>query len=298
MNYYLSLGLLAATLVSCSNKNLIKQGDKYFDSGDYMIASRFYEQNYKQEEDNHSAERLIVSYRHLQEYEKLEKLYGSLAKNNPSLYSEELAKIQLKLGKYDEAKTTLEGQMLKSELGSALIKYAESKGSCNSNCEENEEKTYVLELSAAQSIDQGNPNVKFIWEHEGKKQTGITSKFYFNSSGKKTVYLHAKDMNTGILSERVDSTIVNIPEQNNFTIVNGSSKELWHDTELNFSAGHVDENYTYLWDLGDGNFKLGATISHTYLQGGEFVVRLIVYDENGTCNSCVMQNTKILYFIK
>lgn len=263
-----------------------------------MIASRFYEQNYQKEEDNHSAERLIVSYRHMQEYEKLEKLYGSLAKNNPTMYTEELAKIQLKLGKYDEAKATLEGQLLESELGSALLKYAESKGTCNANCEENEEKTYVLELSAAQSIDEGNPNVKFIWEHEGKKQTGITCKYYFNSSGEKRVYLHAKDMNTGVLSKRVDSTIVNIPVQNNFKIVNGSSEDLWHDTELNFSAGNVVENHTYLWDLGDGNFKLGANISHTYIQGGEFEVRLIVYDENGNCNSCVQENTKILYFIK
>jgi tetratricopeptide (TPR) repeat protein len=290
--------MITVVLGSCSNKNLVKQGDKYFESGDYMIASRFYEQNYKQEEDSHSAERLIVSYRHLQEYERLEKLYLKLVENDPSAHSESLAKIQLKLGKYDEAKKTLDGQLLQSEVGAVLLRYAESEGSCNSNCEENEEKKYVLELSAAQSIDQGNPNVKFFWEYDGKIQTGITSKFYFKSSGEKTVYLHAKDMNTGIMSKRVDSTIVNIPEQNNFTIVNGSNKELWHDTELSFSAGDVNEAYTYLWDLGDGNFKLGPNITHKYIQGGEFTIRLIVYDENGNCNSCVQQNTQILYFIK
>lgn len=263
-----------------------------------MIAARFYEKNYSQEQDLHSEQRLVESYENLQDFEKLEAMYEKLVQKDPAQYAEKLAMIQLKQGKYSEAESTLENQLLQSDLGLALLKYAKSKGACKETCEENEVKTYCLDLSAVESIDPGNPNVKFYWEHEGQKKSGINAQFCFKTAGEKVVYLHAKDMNTGVKYDYVDTTIVEVPEQNNFNISNGETPELWHDTDLKFSAGTLNENYTYLWDFGDGNFKLGAEVTHRYKQGGIYPIRLLVYAPEGECKSCVHQNTEILYYIK
>ena len=48
---------------------------------------------------------------------------------------------------------------------------------------------------------------------------------------------------------------------------------------------HSNENATYLWDFGDGNYAKGANVSHSYLEPGGYTVKLIVRDPFGCENT-------------
>lgn len=51
------------------------------------------------------------------------------------------------------------------------------------------------------------------------------------------------------------------------------------------STSVVSSNATYAWDLGDGNFALGAVYTHTYAASGTYTVELTITDGATTCSS-------------
>jgi len=48
---------------------------------------------------------------------------------------------------------------------------------------------------------------------------------------------------------------------------------------------HSNENATFLWDFGDGNYATGPNVSHSYPQPGGYIVRLTVRDPFGCENT-------------
>ena len=74
------------------------------------------------------------------------------------------------------------------------------------------------------------------------------------------------------------------------------SQNIKTDQSITFSAaGSSDpdgDSMTFTWTFGDGNTGSGLTTSHTYVQAGEYVVRLAVGD--GTHETTISQSINVL----
>ena len=74
------------------------------------------------------------------------------------------------------------------------------------------------------------------------------------------------------------------------------SENIKTDQSITFSAaGSSDpdgDSMTFSWTFGDGNIGTGLTTSHTYLQPGDYVVRLAVGD--GTHETTISKTITVL----
>nr|MDD3720788.1 PKD domain-containing protein [Candidatus Gracilibacteria bacterium] len=99
--------------------------------------------------------------------------------------------------------------------------------------------------------------------------------FTFLGSGNWTVYLKVID-NCGNTGEVYNTIYIN----GNYSIkadkTNGTGP-----LDVNFEGIGGKTGYTYKWDFGDGTTGDGQNINHEFTANGEYIVKMIVYDENG-----------------
>ncbi len=126
---------------------------------------------------------------------------------------------------------------------------------------------------------------------------GIEAQHIFEKPGLYTAHLAVTDDSGSSCAIATDAAVVRVNAPPLATA--GPDREVYiggaHDAVLFDASGSRDPDgdpLSYLWDLGDGNRKMGAKVYHTYSQPGRYTVRLIVRDSTGT--SCGTATDKLV----
>ena len=163
---------------------------------------------------------------------------------------------------YDSYPISLTAKIKNTNITKTITKYVEVKEPAFDNFdftyEVDEKNPLLVYFYATGTSEQGN--VSFEWDFsKGNTDTGKTTNFQFDSFGKKTVYLTAKNttMNvTDTISKEIELTA---PEIKNLKF--DYSRNKYEALKVTFTASSTsDYEVTYEWDFGDGKVKTGKVI--------------------------------------
>ena len=90
---------------------------------------------------------------------------------------------------------------------------------------------------------------------------------YGNFSSSKERYSYANS---------IDKENPNIVLQDRYDVICGS--EIAFDGTLSYDNVRIEE---YVWDFGDGSYGSGARVNHVYMEPGEYILKLTIYDTAG-----------------
>ena len=79
-----------------------------------------------------------------------------------------------------------------------------------------------------------------------------------------------------------------------FSIVPQSKKACRGD-EIKLKIGQTDNVYDFEWDLGDGRFLDGDTVSYVYERMGTLYPKLILYGDSGLCKPPAVEDSLLIY---
>jgi len=149
----------------------------------------------------------------------------------------------------------------------------------------------------SKTTDPENNNIKYKfdwgdgntseWSNYFNSGEEISMKYTWENNGEYKVTVIAKD-SEGELSDWSKELTVKIYEVVVFEEdidfeIDISSNNLTNETiNFNLSIENMDDvSLTYYWNFGDGNFSSEKQPNHSYSQSGDYVVSLMIYDENG-----------------
>jgi subtilisin family serine protease/PKD repeat protein len=146
-----------------------------------------------------------------------------------------------------------------------------------------EDEAYIFNGSG--STDEESSQLVYTWTIAGvllPPTTSPTISYTFTRAGIYSVKLIVSD---GLLNSLTDTAIIGVTEKNDKPVANiNGPYTATEDQAKTFSgAGSTDEEgsaLTYKWNFGDGVTTTTATstVNHTYLQGGNYTLTLIVND--------------------
>ncbi|MCB9799654.1 MAG: PKD domain-containing protein [Candidatus Omnitrophica bacterium] len=144
---------------------------------------------------------------------------------------------------------------------------------------------YVVVFDGSKSYDLNNDQLSYRWDFgDGMSAEGRRVEHRYEQGGQYTARLTVDD-NFGS-SCSVDSDKVNINLNRAPIAVAGNPQSACVGKELTFdggqSSGEKGETLSYHWDFGDGSSDKGQVVKHSYKQGGEYPVNLVVDDGKNT----------------
>ncbi len=142
-------------------------------------------------------------------------------------------------------------------------------------------------FDAGESFDPDGEISTYRWTFsDGETAVEASTRRSFSKPGIYTASLYVEDgsgqANAGASDEmvvRVNHPPRAVPGKDSFSCSNVAQ----FDGSASVDADN--DTLTYIWDLGDGNVALGATVSHVYAEGGTYPVTLTVDDGQGVGNS-------------
>lgn len=163
---------------------------------------------------------------------------------------------------YDSYPISLTAKIKNTNISKTVTKSVEVKEPAFDNFdftyEVDEKNPLLVYFYATGTSEQGT--VSFEWDFgRGNTDTGKTTNFQFDSFGKKTVYLTAKNITmnvTDTISKEIELTA---PEIKNLNF--DYSRNKYEPFKATFTASSTsDYEVTYEWDFGDGKVKTGKVI--------------------------------------
>lgn len=147
---------------------------------------------------------------------------------------------------------------------------------------DNEPRGTTVTFDASASSDPDGTIQTYEWTFTGDvKKMGAVVTHQFTQPGTNTATLKVVD-NWG--ASRSTSQAVQVRNQAPVASYTFSPDSAAEGTSITFTATASDADgdaLDYAWDLGDGNVRTGATITHAYSQGGSYPVKLTVQDAYG-----------------
>jgi hypothetical protein len=137
----------------------------------------------------------------------------------------------------------------------------------------------------ANSSDPDNDPILFRFDFGDGNLTewnaSATASHGYTMPGDYTVRLECRDSDGNASSATVNITVLpfNRPPIASFTAVDGNLTRAFQFNSTSFDPDGTVASY--LWDFGDGTSGSGRIVSHLYLSGGDFLVVLIVTDNEG-----------------
>ncbi|MHA2503451.1 MAG: PKD domain-containing protein, partial [Candidatus Kariarchaeaceae archaeon] len=124
----------------------------------------------------------------------------------------------------------------------------------------------------------------YVWDlGDGKTKIGKTITHSYDNPGEYSVRLRAYTNDSVVYTDFTTVRITNgIP---NVSILSDRSSAI-EDETIEFNADVSDANsdldtLQYIWSFGDGNYRTGPSVSHTYETSGTFTIALTVFDNDG-----------------
>jgi tetratricopeptide (TPR) repeat protein len=268
---------------SNAQKSYLSLGDKSFEKYHFDKAIRRYKKAYQIDSSYAASKKLALAYQANYELE-LATDYYEKALNHPLKeidlhlrYAEFLASNR----KYLESKKNLDIFLYKNpddKKGRLLNNYLIERENydCNPVVATNDQLFYCVTLDARASIDVEMPHLIYKWFFDdGAELDGLIVNHCFGRSGIHSVELSTLDTLTNYQSAIDTSFTLDLSEQLNFKTLGSTIK----GAELTFDASNltsIDNFHGLLWDLGDGNFAIGSTVTHRYTKQGLYRTRLYV----------------------
>lgn len=163
---------------------------------------------------------------------------------------------------YDSYPISLTAKIKNTNISKTVTKSVEVKEPAFDNFdftyEVDEKNPLLVYFYATGTSEQGT--VSFEWDFsKGNTDSGKTTNFQFDSFGKKTVYLTAKNTTmkvTDTINKEIELTA---PEIKNLNF--DYSRNKYEPFKATFTASSTsDYEVTYEWDFGDGKVKTGKVI--------------------------------------
>ncbi len=138
-------------------------------------------------------------------------------------------------------------------------------------------------FNATDSYDLDGQIVSYFWDFgDGKKGTGNMTTHAYADNGTYTVTLAITD-NDGLKDTAQDTIIIQnrppIPQ------ITESATTVYTGETIHFNASDSrdPDGYivNYFWDFGDGTNVTGMTVGHSYIENGNYTVKLTVTDNDG-----------------
>jgi large repetitive protein len=145
-----------------------------------------------------------------------------------------------------------------------------------------------VKLSGARSYDRDGEIVGYRWDFSDRTEPlqGVEVSRRFENPGIYTVKLTVTDDSGAVNASASAETRVAI---NHAPVAHAGDNIETNATTISFDGSNsVDADgdpLTYAWDFGDGNKASGARVTHTYKEGGNYTVQLVVDDGKGLHNS-------------
>lgn len=174
---------------------------------------------------------------------------------------------------YDSYPISLTAKIKNTNISKTVTKSVEVKEPAFDNFdftyEVDEKNPLLVYFYATGTSEQGT--VSFEWDFsKGNTDSGKTTNFQFDSFGKKTVYLTAKNTRMNVTDTINKEIELTAPEIKNLNF--DYSRNKYEPFKATFTASSTsDYEVTYEWDFGDGKVKTGKVID-------------IEFDEFGTKN--------------
>ena len=145
--------------------------------------------------------------------------------------------------------------------------------------------SYDVSFSGAGSTDADGDELTYSWDFgDGTTGDGANASHLYSMSGQYTVKLVVNDNSGSPCSISTDDLLVNLNK--NPIAVAGDNQSICTGNEAIFdgtgSSFEPGDSISYNWDFGDGSTGQGPTVSHVYVQGGNYKVTLTVDDGKGT----------------
>jgi hypothetical protein len=147
------------------------------------------------------------------------------------------------------------------------------------------DETFLIDtdiyFDGSSSNDPDDHDLYFNWTSNLDGKIGDQETFFTNlSAGTHIIELEVNDGVGG-----VDETSIAVSVNSPPIADAGLNRSALTGEQLTFDAsGSYDpdgDSLTYLWDFGDGNKNMGKSITHTYIEEGNYTVTLTVHDDKG-----------------
>ncbi len=126
--------------------------------------------------------------------------------------------------------------------------------------------------------------LNYTWVSEGRTQFGPQATFVWTEPGRHMVVLTVTD-DDGDIDELFLPVDVENQVPTGQAVVDRTEAKVGET--LSFSAVDISDTpsdlpkLTVTWEFGDGALALGEAVTHEYEEGGSFIVKMIVKDNNG-----------------
>jgi len=141
----------------------------------------------------------------------------------------------------------------------------------------------VISFNASESYDSDGSVVSYFWDFgDGANGTGVIVNHAYIDDGNYTVTLTVTDDDGAIASVNATKNVLNRSPIASFT---ESATTVYTEETIYFNASdsYDLDGYivNYLWDFGDGTNATGVTVSHAYVEHGNYTVKFTVTDDDG-----------------
>lgn len=148
----------------------------------------------------------------------------------------------------------------------------------------------TVQLDGRHSHDDDGAIIEYRWAHGDPMVTGSelgsVIQHTYEHPGTYLVKLTVTDDEGAMHSKQLAVVVTNSKP---FALASASRDEPYPGQEITLDgSGSYDLNGTiveYAWDFGDGGAATGSTVTHKYAEGGYYVVRLTVTDDEGATAS-------------
>lgn len=146
------------------------------------------------------------------------------------------------------------------------------------------DENIIFNASGSYDPDGNNSNLTYLWEFgDASNSTDKIVNHSYNNFGVFTVNLTVTDEDGNISKDTTTATIKAKPIAE-FTYSPEKPRlenEILFDSSGSTDPDGNDSNLTYEWNLGDGTNKTNQSFTHNYTNEGEYIVTLLVTDEEG-----------------
>ena len=297
----LSILIFGFSASTQAQKKYLKKADKYYANQDYLFAEKYYQKYLLNNEDLTIQNKLLSCLKAQSKTGKMQNLYKKMIAGGDQSYVYDYAQLLLSEEKYQEAQIQFENYISSNNSDStAIILKAFASLKSNENnlsvaCNKNEEKPYRAKYSAAGSIDPENPNIQFIWKFDdGETKKGVVVTKTYKTPGEHTVVLSSKDLITGYIDKEVKSSTLYFEPNLTFNYNSGAA-DIRANEKSNFNIDIPNPDVKYIWNMGDGTFKIGESVSHEYLSGKQYQLNVFVISNSlDAVNGCVEHKIPVL----
>ncbi len=152
-----------------------------------------------------------------------------------------------------------------------LLLALESIERYSEDIQSNTDPKYCTKIDASASIDQLNPNLKYLWLFDDFiKQEGVKVEQCFSSPGFHQVELSILDTKINQLVIRDTVLPLYIPNAMKFTI--GGFQKVMNTVTFDAYAYDLEDTFLF-WDFGNGNYTSGQFVKNVYVDEGEYEVK-------------------------